>query len=963
MIIILKPEKVIAGLFYTFSHIIKASFLPIIIISAVLSVISCSPRQKSNNTQSDYAENRKYVDSLIFSNRNIDSLTVLIQRFAGAKNICGETVAYRELGKCYREHNYFKEAIDCHRREEELAKKACDTLEIIQALNNIATNYRRLGILDEGASYHYKALAYCEQYGGKERNAILKSKVVSLNGIGNVYLTLNNYDMADSVFHSALDGERILNSPIGQAINYANIGSIKEKIGETDSAWFYYRQSMLFNKEAKSDLGIALCHTHFGELYEKSGNLDNALKEYEAAYDLMKRSSDVWHWLESCIAIARIELKLNNLNTARSYIDYAETTAKRINSLEHLAVIYNLDYQWYKKKNDYKNALDKYVLSNYYSDSLISERSLNQMQNIRIKFERDRRQGEINLIQKSYEAERRSKRALIIVAFIVFLFSISVITFLWFALKMRLKNQQIMRKLEETRTTFFTNVTHEFRTPLTVILGLGHDIENGKPMNEETLRSSGKLIVRQGNILLNLINQLLDISKVKSAIGEPDWHHGDIVTYLDMIIDSYYELAGQKNIEMHFASSQSQIMMDFVPDYIQKIIRNLLSNSIKFTQPFGKIYIIAEKKNDSLVIKVSDNGKGIEQNEIPHIFDAFYQGDNSKGQIGIGVGLALVKQIVLAMNGSIKVTSAPKMGAVFTITLPIKHGTRQWNPLNNTSEISALDLSLDSVKLEDSNDSEESLRNKILIIEDNRDVAYYIGSQLQDKYDIFYSLNGEDGLNKADNLVPDMIITDVMMPGISGYQVCSAVRNSEILNHIPIIIITAKSSEEDKIMGLKAGADAFLIKPFNSDELKVRVEKLLEQRRYLRKKFSENLQNGTIQSSELSQYEQDFLNKFIDIIYSGMGNGQTDIESIADKFCMSSAQFRRKVFAITGENPSAYIMRLRISRAKKLMDSSNDLLIGDIAAKCGFDDIAHFSRVFKQICGMTPSQYRKRPES
>lgn len=248
----------------------------ICLIASLHILLACN--DNAAKTYSD--EEKAKTDSVVMANRNIDSLTVLAERFKKGGDGYGEIAAYRELGKCLREDSRFEDAINAHKKGLECAVKACDTLQIIQALNNIGTNFRRMGILDEASSYHYQALTYCEAYSDKESKAARKSRVISLNGIGNVHLTLDNREAADSVFRMALAWEQELGSALGQAINCANIGSIFESNGQADSAWHYYRLSMKFNREEKSDLGISLCHTHFGRLYEKENKLDSAVNEY-----------------------------------------------------------------------------------------------------------------------------------------------------------------------------------------------------------------------------------------------------------------------------------------------------------------------------------------------------------------------------------------------------------------------------------------------------------------------------------------------------------------------------------------------------------------------------------------------------------------------------------------------------------------------------------------------------------
>ena len=923
-----------------------------------LTLVACNPARDHVYTTKE----RRSIDSTVRANRSLDSLESLLQHFSAANDKIGIIYTCKELGKRYRETSRFTEAIEQHRKGLNTAVELHDTLEIIQALNNIGTNFRRLGILDEASSYHYQALAYCEQYSDKKSHTSQKNRVVSLNGIGNVHLTLNNKEEADTVFRAALAGERELNSPLGQAINYANLGAIFESRNLIDSAWMYYRHSLEFNRQAKSDLGISLCHTHFGRLYEQVKKWDKALEEYRVAYDLMEKSSDRWHWLESCLALARVNISKGDLPAARQYLQQAKHTAEGIHSLEHLASVYNLYHLWYEKQGDCRKALDYYLQSIAYADSVSNTKNINHMQNVRVKYEREKSQREMELVRQNYETRQRLKNIVIIACLSVLLLAIAVMVFLWYALKMRSRNQRMMQQMEKVRTQFFTHITHEFRTPLTVILGIGKQIQAGKPEKGESLESLGTMLVRQGDNLLGLINQLLDISKIKSAVGKPDWRTGDVIVYLRMMVESYQALARQKHIELCFVPAETSVIMDFAPDYLRKIVRNLISNALKFTPENGKIFITSKQKEKHLLIRIMDTGRGIAKEDLPHIFEAFYQGENSQTGVGTGIGLSLVYQIIESIGGEIKVQSAPGKGSVFTVTLPIQHDSEEpleeWTPDFRIESITA-EVLPEEMSLPDKEQTNDT-RPTLLIVEDNTDVSHYIGSQLKARYRVQYARNGDEGLEKVMELMPDLLITDLMMPGMDGYELCRQIRTSEISNHIPIIIISAKCEEHNRIEGLQAGADAYLYKPFNSDELNVRVEKLLEQRRLLREKYSLALNQGMEQTIKLVPAEQEFLNKLINIIYVQMNTGEFDGETISGKMFMSRSQLNRKILSITGYSTAAYILQIRMGKAKRLLTSDEETPIGEIAVKCGFADVAHFSRLFKQTCQMTPSQYRKR---
>lgn len=842
-----------------------------------------------------------------------------------------------------------------------MATQMNDTLEIVKALNNLGTNYRRIGILTEASEYHFRALGLIEKMKGRTYD-IKKNRLVAMNGIGNIYLSLGNNNAAERVFRNSLAGEKELNSALGQAINTANLGFIFESREEYDSAYVYFKQSLSYNQQAKSDLGISLCYNHFGNLHEKKGELDEALANYHKAYDIMKGKSDHWHWLESCISMARVLLKLNNPALAQIYLSQARETARDINSFEHLSAIHKLDYIYFLGQNDYKRALESYIQSQAYADSVKNEESINHLQNLRIKYEIEKNAHEIDLVKKNFIEEQRNKRIILAVSILILLMTCSVIAFLWYALRMRSKTNRTLRQVEQIRTGFFTNITHEFRTPLTVILGLVEQMRNNDVSKDETERYLNS-IQRQGSNLLELVNQLLDMSKLMAKADRKQWYRGNIVAFIRMTLDSYREYACSQYINLLFIPESNTIEMDFIPEYFNKIMRNLLSNALKYTPANGIIRIEMKKDKSLLTLQVFNTGNEIPEEEIPRLFDTFYQGSNNEKQIGTGIGLPYTRQMVESMNGNIKVYNKKGEGVVFSVYIPLDQDSIErlpWIDSANVTERIRGKNDLEKIQIKN-NDAENSLYPSILIVEDNPDISFYISTLLKGKYHLNYASDGKEGIDKAKKYMPDLILTDLMMPGMDGYMLCHEIRQSEILNHIPIVIITAKSSDADRIRGLEEGADAYLIKPFNAEELLVRVEKLLEQRRQLRDKFSKALQEGSAQNVELSSRDRDFLNRLTSIIHSHLADKDLNADFIADKMCMSRTQLNRKIRSIADYTATSYILQIRMEKAKRLL-ASTEQAIGDIATTCGFEDTSYFTRVFKQMFNVTPSQYRKTPK-
>lgn len=708
---------------------------------------------------------------------------------------------------------------------------------------------------------------------------------------------------------------------------------------------------------------------YLGGLEEKAGQWDQAIAKYQHAEEILRSVGDQWHWMEAVISLIRANIDKGDLSMASRYMKEAEPVAQQLGAWQELEALYREKSRMSSKRGDSEQALMNYKKSQVYRDSLISEKKIQHIQNIRIKYERESKDQQMLAMQRDIEQERLIKRVFLFSSLCIILLCAVIIVFLWYVIRIRSKNHKMQVQIQQAKDHFFMNITHEFRTPLTIILGFGRQMTDGVLTTKEEMKKAGGMILRQGNGLLDLVNQLLDIAKQRSVVDQPLYRHGDAVTYIRMLAECHQILAQDKNIEFLFTAKQSTVMMDFIPSYLTKIVRNLLSNAIKFTPKHGEVRASVEEEKDKLKLVVRDNGQGIPSDDLPYIFDLFYQAQNPSADVGSGVGLALTNQLVEAMNGTIEVESKVGVGTTFTVSLPLK-AARQGavikpietyepeSPNYNQEPEESIEVPEESIE-----EPETTQKNavSVLVVEDNADVARYIGMQIGHKYQLYFAHDGVEGLEKALSLMPDLILTDLLMPRKDGLEMCREIKMSEVLNYIPVIMITARSTDADKLMGLEAGADAYLVKPFSADELKLRIINLIKQREVMREKYALSSNVHVNNMTALNKLDKEFLHKFIDYVYVHMNNGTVSVESVAADLCMTPKQLRSKIVAITGENPSAYIQKIRLEKAQRMLKVEPDMSIGEIALKCGFEDFAYFSRVFKKKYGVMPSQYRRLP--
>ena len=767
----------------------------------------------------------------------------------------------------------------------------------------------------------------------------------------------------DSLNDMLLDYEE-QKDELGQIVAYRYLGIRYREENQVSTALNRHQHGLAHANEMSDTIEMVSAHNQIAINYLHMGQLENAAQHLLNSLALCTQYKDRYNkraqenLAETYYGIGHIFLLLQNREQANGAIRAAQQIERQLYGESKTAnATQTAQYAF--------NANDSLIMSK------LDKRSVTHIYNMCMEQERFNNVHNMKQTQAYFDMQRSQKNMFLIVAFMILMLAIAIIGVLWYHLRSRNVKQIMMRDTQRVREIFFRNVTHEFRTPLTVILGISHQLENEDIEDVGQVRSAAKMIVRQSNSLLALINQLLDISKIRSAVGEPRWRHGDIIAFTNMIIQNFQPYAESKRQELTFTHSLTQLEMDFVPDYVQKMLSNLLSDSIKYTPQYGKINITVEKWGNKIKLQVFDTGIGIPKSEKAHVFDAFFQGERLGEEIGTGIGLSVVKLTVEAMDGSVTVDSIEGQGSTFTIILPAKHTDAL--KTDEYPNFDANELEKEVIPLPKENEENQtqfsiqkpsqamaiSEGKQILIVEDNQDIAQYIAQHLT-QANVLFARNGAEGLQKAKETVPDMIITDVMMPGtINGLQMCRDIRNDELLNHIPIIIISAKTTEEDRIEGLDAGADAYLVKPFNSEELLVRVKKLLERQQRIRDKMANLSIDENAPDATLSAADRQFLNRIVDTTYRLMAKGNVDMETVASEMALSRNQLNRKVMALTGQNSSAYIMKLRLARAKRLLKADITMSVGDVALKCGFDDMGYFSRVFKQSFDMTPSQYRK----
>lgn len=517
---------------------------------------------------------------------------------------------------------------------------------------------------------------------------------------------------------------------------------------------------------------------------------------------------------------------------------------------------------------------------------------------------------------------------------------------------------------EKMKKQFFAQMTHEFRTPLTLIMGpleeISHESLDGR------VKRKASMALRNTRILLRLVNQLLGLSRLEEGREELHPQRRDIVRFVSQRGAAFESLWERKKLDFEIRKDNTEIEMDFDPDLMEKILNNLLSNAIKFTSEGGKISLrigMMPDSRDQVRISIKDSGIGISEEKLPFIFDRFYRADGEKTTEleGTGLGLPLVQELVDLHRGEIKVSSLEGLGTEFTVIFPQYQEGEKWETQPIRTDNLAQQLEQEAIPIpntaSDEWDLDENRENLLLLIEDNADVREYVRMSLEPMYKVIEAVNGLDGIEQAIEQVPDLIISDVMMPGANGFQVCEAIKKDEKTSHIPIIMLTARAALDDKIEGLETGADAYLGKPFNAKELRVQIKNLIDNRLNLRERYRKEMIT-TPSVTEATSVEEQFLIRLKELMQEELSNEKLSVEDMAGRLAMSRTQLHRKIKALTGQSTGEFIRNFRLEYAYQLLEQ-NAGTVSEVAFQVGFSSASYFSKTFSAKYGISPKEVKK----
>lgn len=812
------------------------------------------------------------------------------------------------------------------------AEKLKDSVLLAECITTLGIAYDYAGSYDTAMQQLIRALEIYEIINNDDGKAHV------LNNIGSVFFYQRNFEKATQYWEQAIAIKRKNNNPKEYAGTLNNLAVAYVRMQKYDEASSYYEQVIAIYSELKNYKNLAAAYNNMGILlHKKNGNGKESEAYYLKALSIYDSLNLPLGKSETLLNLGAVYYEQNLHEKAINNFLESLKISTEIGAAAHKKQAYANLSETYETKGDFANALKYYKLHYELKDSVMNENSQKQIAELEKKYESEKKERQIELQQLELIKSENRLYQFITVGGILLMFLA-----LWagYFYQRRKANEA----LEKAKSKFFSNIVHEFRTPVTLITG---PIEQAiEQTNQKPVQDMLHMAQRNSQQLLKLVNQLLDVSKIESGKMQLNKSYGNFAEFSGEIINYFQPLAQQKNIRLSFHNHLTDSLFFFDKDALEKVLFNLLSNAVKFTQPQGNITVTLQQTTNILQITVADSGIGIAAKDLKHIFERFYKSEENNKQ-GTGIGLSLVKDLITLHGGTIQVKSEKTLGTTFTIELPFEAKAAAENFVTETNE---------------ENISDEN--PNILIVEDNAEMVEYINSILKkENYTITKASNGKEGLHKAQLQIPDIVITDLMMPDMDGNELTATLKSNIATNHIPVVMLTAKVSLTSKIEGLEKGADAYLTKPFAAKELVLQIKNLLATQKRLHEAYQRSNNNeaahiaNEVKPSVLNTNDK-FVQQVIEQILLRLSDENFSIEELAEKVFLSRTQLHRKLKAITGLTASQLMRTVRLEKAMVLLQT-NAANVTEAAYQTGFSSQSYFTKCFIEHFGFAPSEVKK----
>ncbi len=840
------------------------------------------------------------------------------------------------------------------------AEKSIAIAREINSIRSIAQENDDIGIIKGINGQHTEAIKYFMKSLNLYDSLDDQSKIAtSLMHLGHTFELAGSLDEALKYLKRSLEVNHRVGNKYNEGWALVNIGVVYSRMSRFDTAISYYERSLKIGESIKDQRLILTNLDNIGGKYSIRKDFKKSNYYLRKAYDLSQRSGINSRTVYITGNLAENYLYMGKFDSAKIFGEQQLGLAINSDLVSEQQTAYSVLAQIYDSLGDHvsaSKALQNYIAVN---DTIFNRQKSEQIEQLREKYEADRKEQAIASLEKEQQAQRFRKNAFAGAALLILL--IGGLLYNNQRIKNR-KNKEMLKKeleVDQLKSKFFANITHEFRTPLTLILG-PIEMMKSEAVNPK-VHQHLDVMKMNASRLLDLINQLLELSKLESGSLKLKASRGNIVPVVKGVVMAFESIAQKKEIVLTTKSAKEDIQVCYDREKLEKVLINLLSNALKFTPEKGKIHVEISNTDQELEIHITDTGSGIPARDVGSVFNRFYQSDSAGKSTGTGIGLALAKELTELHHGSISVKSEEGIGSEFIIQLPMgdahlsesEKAGMEVSEIQPDSHSSGLD-SYGTTKEGNKVIVEDNGKPLLLLVEDNTDVRTYIEEILGTSYQLLMAKDGEEGIEMGIEAIPDIIVSDVMMPKKDGYEVCATLKQNEKTSHIPIILLTAKVAVEDKIQGLENQADDYVTKPFVPRELLARLQNLIDSRKKLREKFQREL---VLKPSEIAvnSVDEQFIQKLLKIIEAHIGDEKFGVEQLADEVGMSRSQIHRKMMALTNQAPNQFIRTFRLTRAMELL-KKDAATASEIAYQVGFSSPSYFTKCFRDEYGYPPGE-------
>ncbi|MGM0477942.1 MAG: hybrid sensor histidine kinase/response regulator transcription factor [Bacteroidota bacterium] len=797
----------------------------------------------------------------------------------------------------------------------------------IKAVSILGDAFQNKQDYESAVSHYFRAIAL------NSEDSIPGILANAYNGLSMAFYAMEEMEKAEKYSLKAADEKLAINDYLYYSVIRSNLAVIYTRNGEFKKAnkILFTTEEVLLENEKTGYL--ANIYQSIGANYESGvKNLDSAAYYYEKSIAFAKEHDEKKVLKAGLLNLANIAASRRNYSTAVNQLNQAKDVDLDIPFDQLDIAIYKSLSDVYDTLENHQKALIYFRKAKELETQQFNLKKRKQIADLEMKYETAKKQREIERQKKSIKqskieaAAAEKKFYIILFAGLLFMIVISgIAVYFW-------QKRRVVQQLEREKTKLFENIVHDIRTPLTLITGPLEMVK--KTMHtDEKLAGQVDLIERNTEKLVRLVNELLDASKLEKGKFKPHYAQGNINALLDNCYKHFRNEANQKNIRLTTQLEVDDKQLVFPANVVEKVVNNLLSNSLKYCPKNSKVHLSASIENKMLLLTVKDDGPGIAKKDQEKVFNRFYT-VNENNQKGTGIGLAIVKDLIELVEGEIDLITQKQQGTTFICRIPL-----QSKPVEKLKTTEAGSL------------------QSLLVVDDDVEIVQFVADIFRDSFEIMQAYNGQEGIELAKSSIPDVVLTDIMMPVQDGIALIKELKAAEISRHIPIVALSAKSSLESRLEGLEHGADAYVPKPFSPDELQLIVKNILTTVKQNQREFQENIQLD-LPFDERLQSQNEFVNKAVRCVIDNIDNSNYTINELAEALCVSRSQLHRKISSLTGFSSTHFIKMIRLEKAKDLLKSGSGN-VTEVAYMCGFNSQSYFTKSFKSYFGKRPSSIKK----